>query len=603
MSITITPQTSLIPEAKVLWWPLWERTGTTTGSTTPSGFGTDTGTTRTGALTLTVATGSVAWTPGVGFSAVGAGTAYLERTPSGDAEEALYQSLFDLSAYEVGQSILIACDLTLPTGWTAASGTSSATIFWAGDSSSVGWGIETSSGQNLRPHRRPQGAAASASGSVINEVFSIADGRRTFIVQLECTAANVFKMRAVYSANAAAPTVGAWVEAEDFSTGGTDGPNFPSGSPLRVASRKVGATGDRYLRRDAVMLPVWIAGFSGPVPDAVVTRALGEMLVWRGILPRIIRTYRADDSADYVLDPSGLADATFSPITLADMFVNVDGSRALEDHPDFSIITEPKAVLNSVAPTRAEWQEEADIRGLYRITTPPGGYKMAQSEQSPGTALKPVFLLSCSNVDQSPRNRTEFAWRNNVNTRLPRGERIWHALRFWHDFDFSDTTDRQQHVLITQWYHGADNAGLNPCMGLTLYGDRFSVTTYYSTVEGMTKADQIKTTYTFPGLSADMRNRFVDLVITGVVHWDAAENPWFEVYMDDQLLVRHEGPNCYKGPALYESLPVFEELRVGPYPGSNMTTITPRNFQLRRFFVARNTQGYTLAQIRAALQG
>lgn len=598
------PPTSVVPEAKVLCWPLYGSTGTSNGSTTPSDFAEqtgETGTTRTEALELTLTAGTVAWDQG--YSPQGTATGFLQRLPSGDAERAFFESLFDLSAYEVGQTILLAFDLTLPAGWAAAQATASAMMCWAGDSDVAGWGIETGSAQQLRPMVRPQGAAAAAGKTVIETGFVLADGRRTFIVQMECTAPNVFQERVCYSSDGAAPTLGNWLTSQDFSSGGTAAPDLPSGSGLRIGARRSGSAADRYLRRGAVLLPVWIAGLDAPAPDALLTRALGEMIVWRGVLPRVLRVYRGGNSGDYDLAPDGLADATFNPITLADMFVNVDGSRDVEDHPDFTIITEPKSLKNSTLLASPLWDAQSDIRGLLRISDPPGGYKFAQSEQSPGSGAAPAMLLSCSNVDQSSRNRCEIAWRNNANTRLPRGERVWQAMRFWHDFDFSDSTDPQQHVAICQWYHGAVNAGLNPCMTLTLYGNRFSWTTYYSTVEGMVQADQVKTTYSFPGLSADMRGRWVDVVLTGIVHWDAAEDPWLELYVDSTLLQRHEGPNCYRGPASVGSQPVFEEIRFGVYPGGSLDTVAPKDLFVRRFFVCRNTQGYTLAQVRTALQG
>jgi hypothetical protein len=603
----LRPISAVVPEARVLYWPLYEASGTTSGATTPSGFAVQTGetaSTRTEALTLQLGSGTVVWDDGVGYSLQAGGTGYLHRVPGAGAELALFESLFDLSAYEVGQTLLCAFDLTLPAGWSAAQGTASATLFWAGDSDVAGWGLETSSGQLIRPQVRAQGAAASGSATPIDDEFTLADGRRTFIVQMECTAADTFRARLVYSSDSAAPSVTAWLTDQDYSTGGTAAPDLPAGTGLFVGARKVGTGSDRYLRRGATLLPVWFAGFAGTVPDAVVIRAAAEMVVWRGVLPRVLREYREDNAGDYTLDPSGLADTTFSPITLTDMFVNMDGSRDIELHPRINIITEPKAIGSDVITGSALWNEEASVRGLERINDPPGGYKFAQVETSPGTALKPAILLSCSNVDESGRNRCEAAWRNNVNTRMPRGERIWQALRFWHDFDFSDSSDPvKQHVAVSQWYHGADSAGLNPCMTLTLWASRFSFETRHSAVESMVKADQTSTTYSFPGLSEEMRGHWVDLVITGVVHWDAAESPWLELYMNDTLLVRHDGPNCYRGPALFESKPTFEEIRCGVYPGAAMDTVAPRDLYIRRFFVCRNTQGYTLANIRTALQG
>lgn len=605
--LQVRPISAVVPEARVLYWPLYQASGTTTGSTSTSGFAMQTGetaSTRTEALALQVSSGAVSWADGAGYSPQGTATAYLHRVPSAADEVSFFKALFDLSAYGPGQTLLCAFDLTLPAGWSVAQGTASATLFWAGDSDVAGWGLETSSGQLVRPNFRPQGGASSSSATPIDDSFTMADGRRTFIVQLECTDTDTFRVRLVHSSDGAAPTVGTWLTGQDYGSGGTAAPNLPAGTGIYVGARKVGTGADRYLRRGAVMLPVWFAGFAGAVPDAVVVRAASEMVVWRGVLPRVLREYREDNAADYTLDPSGLADATFSPVTLTDMFVNLDGSRDIELHPRVNIITEPKAIGSDVITSSALWNVAASVRGLQRINTPPGGYKFAQVETSPGTALKPAFLFSCSNVDESGRNRCEAAWRNNVNTRMPRGERIWQAIRFWHEFDFSDSADQdKQHVALSQWYHGADSAGINPCMTLTLWASRFSFETRYSTVEGMVKADQVSRTYSFPGLSADMRGQWVDLVLTGVVHWDAAESPWLELYMNDTLLVRHDGPNCYRGPALFESKPVFEEIRCGVYPGAAMDTINPRDLYIRRFFVCRNTQGYTLANIRAALQG
>lgn len=603
-ALGVQPITAIAPEARVLYWPLYAASGTTTGATTASGFAVqtgETGTTRTESLTLTVTAGTVAWTQG--YSPQGTATARLQRTPVDADEVAFFESLFDLSAYGVGQTLLAAFDLTLPTGWTTAQGTASATLFAAGDANTACFGIETSSGQLIRPYFRAQGGSAAAGGTPLDDNFTLADGRRTFIVQLECTGVDTFRGRVVYSSDSAAPTIGTWLTGQDYSAGGTAAPNLPSGSGLAIGASMAGTTASRYLRRSAVLLPVWFAGFTGAVPDAVVQRALGEMIVWRGVLPRVLREYREDNAGDYTLDPSGLADQTFSPITLADMFVNIDGSRDIELHPRINIITEPKAIGNDVITTSDLWNDAGSVRGLLRIATPPGGYKFAQTEQSPASAAKPAILFGASSVDQSGRNRCEAAWRNNVNTRLPRGERIWQAMRVWHDFDFSDSASTSQHMAVTQWYHGADLGGLNPCMTITLWATRLSWETRYSTVQGMVQADQVNTTYSFPGVSESMRGTWVDLVLTGVVHWDAAQDPWLELYLDDTLLARHDGPNCYRGPALYESKEVFEEIRVGAYPGGALDTITPRNVYVRRFFVARNTEGYTLAQVRAALQG
>lgn len=613
-ALRVKPISATAPEARVLYWPLYNASGTSNGATTASGFAVqtgETGTTRTESLTLSLGSGTVTWANG--YAPQGTATAYLYRVPSGDAETSFFADLFDLSAYEVGQTLLAAFDLTLPAGWSAAQDVATAGLFFAGDSDVAGWGLETSSGQLIRPQVRPQGAGASGSKTPITDTFSIADGRRTFIAQMECTGPAEFKLRLIHSSDGASPSISTWLEEQDFSSGGTAAPNLPSGTGLFVGARKVGASADRYLRRGAVLLPAWFAGFSGPVPDAVVNRAMGEMVVWPGVLPRVLREYREDSADDYTLDPSGLADATFSPITLTDMFVNMDGSRDIELHPRINIITEPFAdgeagtIGSDVITGSPLWNEESDIRGLERRNDPPGGYKFAQTEQAPGSALKPAFLLSSSNVDGSNRNRCEAAWKNNVNTRMPRGERIWQAMRVWHDFDFSDSLDAQQHVALTQWYHGATGpgaalAGINPCLTLTLYASKFSFETRFCTVENMTKADQISTTHAWPGLSADMRGRWVDLVLTGVVHWDEAESPWLELYLDDTLLVRHEGPNCYRGPAS-NGLPVFEEIRCGVYPGGTLDTINPRDLYIRRFFVCRNTQGYTLANIRTALQG
>lgn len=605
MTIQVKPYTSIVPELKTLWWPLWESTGATNGSTSPSGFATqtgETGTTRTESLTLTVTAGTVTWTPGVGFSPQSTANAHLDRVPSGDAEIAFFDALFDFSSYEVGQTLLAAFDFTLPSGWTAGQGTTSACLFYVGNSDVAGFGIESSSTQILRPQVRAQGSAAGGSRPVLPGSFTLADGRRTVIIQMECTAANTFKYRVCSSMDAVAPTLTAWGDPDDISTGGTAAPNVPSGTGVRITARRLTSSADRWLRRGATLHNVWFAGSDIPVADGLLTQALGEMLVWRGMLPRVLRSYRGQDAPDYGLSPDGVADATFSPITLTDMFVNIDGSRAIADHPKFSVVTEPKTLGTDVMAASDLWQTETGTEGLYRISTPPGGYKFARTESTPGTALKPVFLFSAASVDQSNRNRCEAGWTNNPAALLPRGERIWQGMRFWHDFDFSDSSDNQQHVAITQWYHRAVNSGLQPVMVCTLYGDRFSVTLNWSDVEGMEKADSIKTTYTFPGLTADMRGRWVDLVITGETSWDAADNPWLEFYVDDTLLVRHEGPNLYKGPTWNELTPV-EEIRVGNYPGSSMDTPTPRDFYVRRFFVCRNTQGYTLAQIRAALQG
>lgn len=600
---TLLPATAVVPQMKTLWWPLSSHDG----SSTPSGYAEQTGitsSTRTEPMTAVVSSGSVNWPASGGFSVPGTAgfIARLQWVPGSDDEEIYAAYLFDLAQYAVGQTLLIAFDVELPSGWTASQGGDSREFLWIGDANVSGWGLETSSGLNLRMHYRAPGSTAVTSTTPLGSaVLTFSDGRWRVVAQIECTAPNTFRGRSCATKDGAAPALSPWSNLGSLVSDGTAAPGVAAGTGLWLCAKNVGGVQDRPLRAGAIIRDVWFAGSDAALSDGVVLRATQQMLLQPANLPDVIRLYRSDDPGQFDQSPDGNADETFGDILLSDMFIALNGKRDVLDHPEFSVQLEPNAHKKNIAlPTLSQWSVDANNQGTLRIAASPGGWKFRRTSESPASGAYPAFMFSTYRTDQSNSGRCECSWHVGPNIIIPRGENIWLAFLMYIGFDVDPTGGW---VTIMQLYHQAYGAGLNPPMDIAWRGEYLSINYRTSQKEYLVQADQIVRSTKLYGKTAELKGTWFDLVVKAKIHWDPAVDGYATAYINGEQVDHYAGPIGYKGPTS-NSLTPIEVLKFGAYPGS-FTAWSPdvvRDVYVRRAFVAKDVQGYSLAQIRAALQ-
>lgn len=616
----LVPSGSVAPPVRCLWFPLHTGTSAVTGGTSESGFARQlgvTGTTRGDAATLTVLSGSVAWNPLFGLTFNAPANARLALDPASGDALAFLLALLNLADYQVGQTLMVGCEVETPAGWAAALA-GSVTLVSFGEFGAGAGGLAFGVASNERPTIFRRAAGASALGAtVVNLVGvdvtgSMADAARNAVVyELQCTAPHTFIARGHLSSAAGTVYTGAWsdpIDLSDPANGGTAAPAPAASAGVRIGGRKNAANNEFRLQLGETLRNVWFAQFPTAPRDSIGPKCCNDMLLLRGVLPRTLRYYSADD-VDIAESPDGRYDQAFPPVTLGDMFVAIDGSREITDHPQFTVIAETSTSKGSNKSTNIdalnpEWVSTADYEGTLRIADDPGGLKFGRSELAPASVATPAFVLSSYPTDQSNRNRSEVAWRG-PDVTVPYGDVMWIAMRCWYDFDMG--LGDGQHVTCSQIYHGGVNAGLNPFYGVSLYQDKISVEFRHCAIEGMTKADQVLVPFPLWGRPDLVRGRWFDMVAKVKLHWDAAQSPFVQFWVDDELVIDYAGPVGYRGPGLKDGnlVPLAPEIRFGNYPG-NVTAWSPdttRDFWLRRAFACRNVGNYTLAQIRAALAG
>ncbi len=613
----LVPEGAIAPPMRMLWLPL-DTGGTTTGASFPGGFARRigvSGTTRDDPATLTVTSGTVSLEAVGGLTWNDSANAHLELSPgSGDALTFIDQ-LLDLGALGVGQTIMVGAELETPAGWAAALTTTATLLSVGGFGGSDGGGWACGIASNERPAFFWRAVGASAVGATILNLVgvdttgSLVEGARNAVVfELQCTAANTFKVRAHISSSPGTTYTGAWSAETNLSDPGQSGTAAPgpvASAGVRIGGRKDGTINGNRMQRGEILRNVWAAQFPAPPRESIGPSCCEDMLLRMGCRPRTLTLYD-EDAVDIADSPDGTYDAGFGVLTLGDAFVAFDGKRATTDHPQFTIITETATDKGSNKSTNIDvinpqWVSTADYEGTERIAASPGGLKFARTELTPASVAYPAFLFSSYKTDQSNRTRCEAGWRGDDVT-VPFGVDFWAAMLLWYEFDMGASP---QHVTISQIYHGGVNAGVNPFYGVSLYRDKLSIEFRHCAVEGMTKADQLLVSYSLTSFPAK-RGQWVDIVAKFRLDWDPAGDGYVKVWIDGVQEIDYSGPIGYRGPALVDgvTIPLAPEMRFGNYPGavSEWTPDLPRDVYIRRGFLWKDVGAYTIDQVRAALQ-
>jgi hypothetical protein len=184
-------------------------------------------TTRDDDATLTLTSGTVSLQSVGGLKFNSGVNANLQLSPGSGDPLTFLENLCDLSAFEVGQTLMIGAEIETPAGWAAAvvDSTTVLSVGGLGLSDDGGWAVGYAS--NERPTLFWRSAGARATATITNLAGAASSGslvdssRNVVVYELQCTAANTFKARAHLSSSAGTTYTGAWSAETDLSNSDT----------------------------------------------------------------------------------------------------------------------------------------------------------------------------------------------------------------------------------------------------------------------------------------------------------------------------------------------------------------------------------------------
>lgn len=601
----VVPHAMKKPPMRIFWYPLHDLSGTpTAGNTSANGLvanGQHDGVSISTVATLGVNAAGATYASTGGVTHTLSSAAYWTVTPAG-ADATTLNQVLDLATFVAGETLIFALELITPAGWAAAHDTTN-TLLCVGNMASGQGGYAFEINSSERPQFAYWGKGATAGAAAVGTSGSnfVREGERNVLLyELICTAVNTFKMRVhVVSAtdgySVTADT--AAFSAADSANGGTAAPGT-AGVGFRIARRQ-GASSNQTQKGETIR-NVWIARFASEMFSAPKRFAL-EMWACPNRLPPYLRGFTEDLSPD--LGPDGNANKAFGEITLADMFVYLDGSTPIASHPETTVEIETTSYKFSTIATNPQYINTADFEGTTRIDTTVGGYKFGRHKT--GT-FKDWFIFSAMKHDQSNRGRAEVKWAGDT-VAVPFGVEFWFGERFY--FDFMPDENMVGQLLVHQLFAGWAGSGLFPLFTITLNtsDERLEIGWRWSDKANTVAADmntevRIVPAYSTPAAFRTLFQRPVNLVIKHKLHWDASQGPYTQVWIDGVLVMERFGPVGYRGPSGLTGKTVQPFPQTGIYPPSTyLTPDTRRDVYIRRYFACKNVGNYSEPLIRAAL--
>lgn len=620
----VSPEGNKPPPFKALWVPLMTATGTTTGSTTPSGFvgilG-DTEVTNADPWTLTKASGSLEMhvNGGVTFTASNAESMFT-LLPTGDAAD-FCADILDLATYDEGETLMVGVEMETPAGWAAASASTFA-LLSTGDFTGTGGAMRFMLASNESPAFGFVAVGASAAGTSVVGLHNLGpmveNDRNAVIWELTCISPNIFKVRAHTSNNPGDSSSGDWqgdFDLSDPTNGGTAAPGIGSTPRITIGCRYNTAASnnqDLNVKLGETLRNVWFARFGEEPIDGTGPRACDDMLLRRGKFPRAIRYYTGLDPFADVSD--GNWTTPIGVITGGDMFVAIAPERDFDLHPKYTAVTSAFRVSGPLAgqavnaastkmlqsPFQTHYSAVANPPGFQHIEDPAQGTKFGRSTTGPD-GLGPAILCASHYTDiSSNRKRCEVGFRGD-DVIIPMNTTFWVGIRAWWDFTMDD--DGQQHAVICQFhsmirnlYTNTDGTrGLNPNMAISLYPTKLKATVWASTAIPTLKVDSVYEAET----TAPTRGAWFDVVIQARLAWQTSQGPFLKVWLNGTQFATYSGITMYRPT---EDQPQARELRFGIYPGNRPhSPVVKRPIWIKRSLMCLNVGNYTAAQIRAAL--
>lgn len=538
------------------------------------------------------------------------GSCYLDVIPTSDELTTLQQKL-DMAQMQAGETLMVGATFDTPAGWAAAH-SSTHTIFSFGNfaSGSASGGLECGISGAERPQvlAWAKGATAQFATAIAPDCGFCTDSARQSVVwEIQCAAANTFQFRMHRMSDATGATSSAWSTAYNLSDAANAGTAAPGCGTFGVRMLRRNGTTTNNAQRGETHRMVWWTRLPGG-GEGVAARACMEQWFRPADLPRAIRAF-AGDVAVYT-GADGNADNTIGDIALPDMFVRLDHARAITAQPVFSIealggaykssgATAPFAsAVGYVSAADFEGQLRADLtRKVGRVLTGPrAGY----------------WLFSGDKRDTSAnRGRAEAKWQGS-NVELTLGVEYWYAGRYYFDF-MTDASSTGQLVFFQLFagYTPSDSAyGIGPIFTMSL--DQTNERLWLETRSGsttptlpadVTKIDHYPAAFATPELFRSLLQREVNIVAKLKPHYDVAQSPRAQVWIDGVQVLDYSGPFGYRGPkGGADAKSTAPLVQLGCYPTSpTMVPNTSRDIYIKNPIFFKNVGGYSEPVARAAL--
>ncbi|RVT48392.1 hypothetical protein [Rubrivivax albus] len=603
----ITPPGTQIPPVPVLWWPLDTAGAVTAGTTCGAGLtdlGQDGNSIATDAVLQVNAAGAT-WNPRGGLTHTAGSAAYWDIVPTSD-DLTFAQGMLDLSNFAEGECLVMGCEIVTPAGWTTPGDPNdhefSSVCLCIGDLSAGNGGYSFEISGVERPQITFWGQGASAQAAVLSTTGSnfLRAGNRNVVVfeLIRAATPSHFIVRAHVISDDEGYSATGYTAERDFSDAVNSGTAAPGcgTAGLRIARRRSATSGQT--NRGETLRNVWIARFPSQMFSFPKRCAL-EMYAYPNRLPPALRRFENDQTI--YQGPDGNADKTFGEISLADMFVYVDGATPFASTPELTMEVEqpvtPSISKLSAISAHPNYSSDSTFEGLLRQNPALGGPKFGRYKT--GTWAN-TLIFSAHKEDISNRGRCEITWQGPPVT-MPLGVTFWMAERVYLDFPPPDVGQLVIMQLFPGYFAGS---GLFPMWTLELDTTnkrlycKFSQSDQPDTVQ----ADIVRNDVYMPGYSDDLFQGWHDIVVQHRVHWDATEGPFTRIWLDGVQILEHAQAYGYPGPAGLTGKSTDPFLRCGIYPPSPyITPNTTRDVRVARFFGCKNVGNYNEPLIRAAL--
>lgn len=598
------PLCMIKPPVRVLWWPIADHSGTpTAGTESSSGLavnGQTAGVSITKKAVLGVNAAGATWHPTGGITQPDGSAAYFDVVPTGD-ELTFLQTMLDLSGLVEGETIMVGAELLAPAGWAAAHATSHTVLSFGNfAAASASGGVDFGISGVERPQVLVWAKGATAQLAPVTPIggFLQENTRNVIVWEITCTEPGWFKARSHVGTPASGVSSSGWTTAvswADAANGGTAAPGA-GGFGIRMFRRNGSTT--NQANKGETHRNVWVARLNEET-EGVAKRLCLEMLLTPNNLPRWLRTL-AGDAITYT-GPDGNANKTFGDIALEDMFVYLDGATPFSQLPEMTIEVEqpvtPSVSKISIITTHQQYSSDANAEGLLRMNPALGNaYKFGRFKTGP---FANAVLFSGHKDDISNRGRAECTWQGPAVT-LPLGVDFWMAGRLYLDFPPPDVGQ----LVIMQLFPGYSGTGMFPMWTFELdtTNKRFIAKYGWTDEPDSIQSDIVRTDVEMPGYGPGLFQRWFDLIVKHRIHWDAAQSPRTEIWLDGVKILDRAEPYGYRGPSGQNGKSLDPFARCGIYPPSPyLTPNTTRDVYVSRFFVAKNVGNYPEYVVRDAL--
>jgi Polysaccharide lyase len=294
---------------------------------------------------------------------------------------------------------------------------------------------------------------------------------------------------------------------------------------------------------------------------------LNAFLNRTGGVARVVKYLRVGLGTALCLMGVTVSIAHAKPLDAADIFLTVDPDLPFKEaHWNLQCDTAQQSApkLKSDRVTGKAFRSGEDVQKFGRTESP--------SDKDVKVLL---FQAQADSVQYGGSPRCEIRF-GQEKYHLPRNKNLWHAFSVWLD-DWSQADDS---MLIMQWFHGVNNAKLNPPLGVVVTRDRIYATLRHSDAEEMTRRDQVEARV-FDERSSSLYGRWLQVIIQAKISPQESDGGYFKAWIDGKQVADYRGPIGYALPR------AGEEVTHGIYPLTKGKVPFDLRFPVRKMYMRK----------------